>query len=396
MMRVLLTALSLALSVGSTFAAPNGVGGLAGTIDNSAQAASLQSAAVPPAAGSYIFRNVATGQALSYTADGNHIVPSDGAGTPVQVLGYGAAVPWVRLQIGDKDKCLSSQWGGSYNLAGVMYSCAVDVGGEITRADNTLESTKQWWLMVPVADYAGDSSSSTHVLLAAQAHSVATREKAQAGFARVRRRALSSPSSLHASSPARFARVKRGATDAAAASAPAPDARQPWRVLAAEFQAAEARRIAEEERVLRETAAREAARAASSKSAADKATVASGAASHTVALAASAAAPTTAEEPAAGAASPTPSAVESAADPVSLVKVDDAASASDAVEEEPTAETAYEPDADVKLNVVAEAPASSSASGSGAFFIIPVDHLIDSAPPPSLSLCALRPRAFPN
>lgn len=42
MMRVLLTALSLALSVGSTFAAPNGVGGLAGTIDNSAQAASLQ------------------------------------------------------------------------------------------------------------------------------------------------------------------------------------------------------------------------------------------------------------------------------------------------------------------------------------------------------------------
>lgn len=234
--------------------------------------------------------------------------------------------------------------------------------------------------MVPVADYAGDSSSSTHVLLAAQAHSVATREKAQAGFARVRRRALSSPSSLHASSPARFARVKRGATDAAAASAPAPDARQPWRVLAAEFQAAEARRIAEEERVLRETAAREAARAASSKSAADKATVASGAASHTVALAASAAAPTTAEEPAAGAASPTPSAVESAADPVSLVKVDDAASASDAVEEEPTAETAYEPDADVKLNVVAEAPASSSASGSGAFFIIPVRR---APPPPS-------------
>ncbi|BGP44516.1 hypothetical protein JCM10450v2_000330 [Rhodotorula kratochvilovae] len=181
-MRVLLATLALALSAYSTNTALSDIGGLAGAIDNAAQAASLQSAAAPPETGSYIFRNAATGQALSYSRDGNHIVPSSGAGTPVHVLSFGAAAPWVRLQIGDKDKCLSAQWGGSFNLAGVMYSCAVDEGGAVTRAANTLEPTKQWWLMVPVSDYAGDSTSSTHVLLAAQAHSVATRR-----FARVKR-----------------------------------------------------------------------------------------------------------------------------------------------------------------------------------------------------------------
>jgi hypothetical protein len=100
-------------------------------------------------------------------------------------------------------KCLSSQWGGSYNLAGVAYACAVAPGGEVTRqgtslffsssvvsladpfflssprTDNTLEPTKQWWIMVPVSDYEGNSDSSNHMLLAAQAHSVSTREKAQ-------------------------------------------------------------------------------------------------------------------------------------------------------------------------------------------------------------------------
>ncbi|GAA5827228.1 hypothetical protein JCM11251_001180 [Rhodosporidiobolus azoricus] len=176
-MRVFLAALSLLASAASSHA-QGSIGGLAGTIDNAAEAASLQSVA-RVLNGAYTIKNVATGQALTYERDGNHIVPDDGAGTPVNILGYGNGVNWVRMQIGDKDKCLSSQWGGSYNLAGVMYACAVDEGGEITRADNTLEGTKQWWVIVPVgSNFASASSHSNGVLLAAQAESVATRAKA--------------------------------------------------------------------------------------------------------------------------------------------------------------------------------------------------------------------------
>ena len=39
-------------------------------------------------------------------------------------------------------KCVSSQWGGSYDHAAVMYSCAVSKGGSTTKG-NTLEPTKQ-------------------------------------------------------------------------------------------------------------------------------------------------------------------------------------------------------------------------------------------------------------
>ncbi|GAA5898265.1 hypothetical protein JCM8208_000203 [Rhodotorula glutinis] len=350
-MRVLLAALSLALAAHSTHAALSGIGGLAGAIDNAAQAASLQSAASPPAQGSYVFTNVATGQTLSYARDGNHIVPSDGPATPVHVLGYGASVPWVRLQIGDKDKCLSAQWGGSFNLAGVMYSCAVDSGGEVTRAGNTLEPTKQWWLMVPVSDYAGEASTSTHVLLAAQAHSVATREKANRSFSRRR--------SLHSSSSPTFARVKRGES-----SVPMP--RQAWSVLAAEFQAAEAKRIEEEKLALEAEARKAVEREATARKAVDTSPSASGAASHTAALASTAAAPTVEEVV------PSPSsAVEPAVKPVSLVKVDTAVK--DVVEEADPTEEVYDSNSNVKLNA-----AGGKSTSSGAYFIIPVDHLIDS------------------
>ncbi|GAA5855100.1 hypothetical protein JCM8547_002380 [Rhodosporidiobolus lusitaniae] len=173
------TTLLLAAYAAAFARAGSVIAGLAGTIDNTIEAASLQSAAKVLQAGSYSIKNVATGQALTYEADGNHIIPADGVGTPVNILSYGNGVAWSRLQIGEKDKCLSSQWGGSYNLAGVMYACAVDAGGDVTRAGNTLEPTKQWFLLVPVADYQGDSAASNHVLLAAQSESVKTREKAQ-------------------------------------------------------------------------------------------------------------------------------------------------------------------------------------------------------------------------
>ncbi|GAA5924997.1 hypothetical protein JCM3775_006339 [Rhodotorula graminis] len=353
-MRVLLAALGLALAASSAHAAPSDVGGLAGAIDNAAQAASLQSAALPPAQGSYVFTNVATGQTLSYARDGNHIVPSDGPATPVQVLKYGESVPWVRLQIGDKDKCLSAQWGDSFNLAGVMYSCAVDSGGEVTRAGNTLEPTKQWWLMVPVSDYTGDASTSTHVLLVAQAHSVATREKANRSFSRRR--------SLHSSSSPAFARVKRG--DSNVDVTPVAEPRQAWSVRAAEFQAAEAKRIEEEKLALEAEARKAAERATAARKSNGASSTASGAASHTAALASTAPAPSVNEVV------PSPSStVEAAVDPVSLVKVDTAVD--DGVEDVTPAEEVYDTDSSVKLNV-------GKSASSGAYFIIPVDHLIDS------------------
>ncbi|GAA6038607.1 hypothetical protein JCM8097_009445 [Rhodosporidiobolus ruineniae] len=179
-MRAFLAALVLPL-LASSANAGGLIAGIAGTIDNAAEAASLQSVA-KALSGSYIFKNAQTGHTLTYDPDGNDVVPSAGSGTPVNVLTYGGGTNWIRLQIGEKDKCLSSQWGGSYNKAGVMYACAVDGGGDVTRADNTLEPTKQWWIAVPVGDYdpSSDSSHSNGVLLAAQAESVATRAKAHA------------------------------------------------------------------------------------------------------------------------------------------------------------------------------------------------------------------------
>lgn len=115
-------------------------------------------------------------QVLTYGRDGNHVTPG-GDGTPVNVMHHGGT-SWARLQIGDKNKCLSSQWGGSYNHAGVMYHCAVDVGGEVTRLENTLEPTKQWWLIVPVGNHDDAGTHDNAALVAAQQLSVKTREKA--------------------------------------------------------------------------------------------------------------------------------------------------------------------------------------------------------------------------
>ncbi|GAA5862387.1 hypothetical protein JCM1840_004164 [Sporobolomyces johnsonii] len=201
------------------------ISGLAGSIDNAAQAASLQSAAKVLSSGSYTITNVATGQSLTYDPNGNDVTPQAGNGTPVSIMGYGGGVSWVRLQIGDKDKCLSSQWGGSYNLAGVMYSCAVTTGGQVTRQDNTLEPTKQWWLMVPVDNYKGNTDHSNHLILAAQAGSVATREAAlkaakfSKGHRRTRKRSHADVSgSRRDISPRRFELVSR-----------AQKARKDWR-----------------------------------------------------------------------------------------------------------------------------------------------------------------------
>ncbi|GAA5884287.1 hypothetical protein JCM6882_002210 [Rhodosporidiobolus microsporus] len=144
---------------------------------NAKQAASLQAAAVFLKPGNYKLTNVATKQTLYYVPKGNHVYPQKGKYTKASVTRHtNKKVPWHRLQLGTKNKCLSSAWGSSGNNAGVMYVCASGANSKKT----TLEKTKQWWLFVPVSNptaKAASNSYANNVLLAAQADSIATREK---------------------------------------------------------------------------------------------------------------------------------------------------------------------------------------------------------------------------
>ncbi|KAK4696806.1 hypothetical protein P7C70_g8314, partial [Phenoliferia sp. Uapishka_3] len=140
---------------------------------NTVQASALQGAAELISQGSYQIRNVGTGESLVYTPVGNHIAPASGPGSVVELLHYGVSTAWVRLQ------CLSSQWGGSYDHAAVMYACAVSKGGA-TVENNVLEPTKQWWLLVPVGSDLTETAKGTsnQMLVQAQRISVKTREDA--------------------------------------------------------------------------------------------------------------------------------------------------------------------------------------------------------------------------
>ncbi|KAL8280979.1 hypothetical protein RQP46_006658 [Phenoliferia psychrophenolica] len=152
--------------------------GIAGSVNNAHQASLLQSSAHVPTQGqSYCISNVATGNSLTYTAVGNHIAPGSGPGSPFTITHYGGSTSWVRLAVGGKDKCMSSQWGGAYDHAAVMYACAVSAGGDTSKG-NTLEPTKQWWLVVPVGINLNPklASFSNEMLVEAQAISVKTRE----------------------------------------------------------------------------------------------------------------------------------------------------------------------------------------------------------------------------
>ncbi|KAM0755663.1 hypothetical protein T439DRAFT_375985 [Meredithblackwellia eburnea MCA 4105] len=159
--------------------------GVAGQVNNAVQASILQSAAALLEQGQYTITNVATGQSLVYTPVGNHVAPSHGSGSPFSLTHYGGSTSWVRLSAGSKNKCMSSQWGGSYDHAAVMYACAVSRGGA-TAKGNTLEPTKQWWLVVPVTtDLNHVQGTSNNLLVAAQKNSVKTREDAiKAGTSR--------------------------------------------------------------------------------------------------------------------------------------------------------------------------------------------------------------------
>jgi hypothetical protein len=144
-------------------------------------------AAVSLAKGTYHITNVKTGQKLTFIAKHGKakfpsLIPRSGAGSPVTVIphGGGSSKPWYQLEAGN-NKCLSSAWGGSSNLAAVPYACIQSRGGR-----NTLEPTKQWWLLTPVSKPTGSvSKTAGQVLLAAQQQSVKTRTAAtKAAFGR--------------------------------------------------------------------------------------------------------------------------------------------------------------------------------------------------------------------
>lgn len=94
--------------------------------------------------GRYTFTNVATGQKLYYVPKGNHIYPaklkSAKSAAVMSVTPYSdRKVPWIRLHFGNKNKCLSSAWGGVDNDSAVAYVCASGQNSQTT----TLERTKQ-------------------------------------------------------------------------------------------------------------------------------------------------------------------------------------------------------------------------------------------------------------
>lgn len=47
---------------------------------------------------------------------GNHIFPTrTNAGTPINIAAHGKGAPWLRFEFGNKNKCLSSAWGGQFD-----------------------------------------------------------------------------------------------------------------------------------------------------------------------------------------------------------------------------------------------------------------------------------------
>ncbi|GAA5934729.1 hypothetical protein JCM1841_006213 [Sporobolomyces salmonicolor] len=147
-----------------------------GIIDNAIEAAKIAaSASTLSGAGNYVFTNVATGQILSFTRNGDttdFYPQDDGESLALQFAGNAA-----RLS-GGNNKCASAQWSyefeGGVDYAAVSYACAV--GSGLLTGTDTLEKTKQWWYIVP----AGSASSSTSSSDASSSSSAAPSASASA------------------------------------------------------------------------------------------------------------------------------------------------------------------------------------------------------------------------
>ncbi|KAM0753562.1 hypothetical protein T439DRAFT_158002 [Meredithblackwellia eburnea MCA 4105] len=79
--------------------------------------------------------------------------------------------PWMRIQFGDKNKCISAAWGGGFDIAGVMYQCSVGTDP----IKSYLEPTKQWWTFVDIRKPYGKKAASVSQLVAYQNLAVKTR-----------------------------------------------------------------------------------------------------------------------------------------------------------------------------------------------------------------------------
>ncbi|EGG12628.1 uncharacterized protein MELLADRAFT_101062 [Melampsora larici-populina 98AG31] len=130
----------------------------------------IQSAAVVPPDGRYVFSNVATGHIIHH--DRKHNVPNIYSAKfvyPRGRLGHRVKRPqlalrahkmgtkWISLRTPldgkDSTKCISAQWDektdgakGGADHAGTLYECVVDP----LNLGASLEKTKQWWLLMPV------------------------------------------------------------------------------------------------------------------------------------------------------------------------------------------------------------------------------------------------------
>lgn len=142
----------------------------ADVFNNYHNARTIQSAAVVPPDGRYVFSNVATGHIIHH--DRNHNVPNIYPAKfvyPRGRLGHRVKRPqlalrahkmgtkWISLRTPldgkDSTKCISAQWDdktdgaqGGADHAGTLYECVVDP----LNLGASLEKTKQWWLLMPV------------------------------------------------------------------------------------------------------------------------------------------------------------------------------------------------------------------------------------------------------
>ncbi|KAH9810863.1 hypothetical protein DFH28DRAFT_1085380 [Melampsora americana] len=142
----------------------------ADVFNNYQNARTIQSAAVVPPDGRYVFSNVANGHIIHH--DRNHNVPNIYPAKfvyPRGRLGHRVKRPqlalrahkmgtkWISLRTPldgkDSTKCISAQWDektdgakGGADHAGTLYECVVDP----LNLGASLEKTKQWWLLMPV------------------------------------------------------------------------------------------------------------------------------------------------------------------------------------------------------------------------------------------------------
>ncbi|KAG0149100.1 hypothetical protein CROQUDRAFT_40291 [Cronartium quercuum f. sp. fusiforme G11] len=142
----------------------------ADVFNNYQNARIIQSTAVVPPDGRYVFSNAGNGQIIQHNRDGNvpniypakFTFPRGRHGHQVKrpqlaLRAHKMGTKWISLRTpldgSDSTKCISAQWDdktdgakGGADHAGTLYECVVDP----LNLGASLEKTKQWWLLMPV------------------------------------------------------------------------------------------------------------------------------------------------------------------------------------------------------------------------------------------------------